>query len=153
VLFIKIYSFYLSFFEGMIDPFTRFTAYAVRNIYTFFHLPSQVIPTRDQGIKLLIENHYVARIVEGCNAVSIIILFMAFILAFRTFNKRFFAFLFIGILSIAAFNILRIALLGYILYAFPAYQDFWHRIVFPGLIYSWIVLLWVLFINKVLVKK
>ncbi len=149
IFFIKFYKYFLNKYEGSIDPLTRFTAYAVRNIYHYTGLSSQVIPTENEGIKLLINGKYIARIVEGCNAVSLIILFLVFVLAFWKFNKRIVNFIILGILSILLLNILRIALLGYILYAFPAYQDFWHRVVFPGIIYSWIVFLWVIFINKI----
>jgi len=149
VIFIKLYEYYLSYYGGSIDPVTRFTAYSVKAVYKIFHLSSQVIPTQNEGIKLLIKGSYVARIVEGCNAISLIILFGVFILSFRRFDKPVLKFLALGIISIILLNIFRIALLGYILYAHPQYQDFWHRIVFPGIIYSWIVVLWILFINKI----
>ncbi len=150
---IKVYHYYLNLFNTKIDPFTRLTALWVQKIYTVFHIPSEVIPTENEGIKLMVENTYVARIVEGCNAISIMILFVVFILSFWKFNKRVYRFLLAGMLSILLFNVLRIALLGYILYAFPTYKDFWHRVVFPGLIYSWVILLWITFINKIVVKN
>jgi len=54
----------------------------------------------------------------------------------------------LGVFSIYAFNIIRIVFLGYVLYAFPQYQDFLHRVLFPALIYGWIVLLWIIYIKK-----
>ena len=150
LLAVWIYNYFLSFYKNTIDPLTALTARLVYDTYRLLHIPAEVIPAQNEGIKLLIHQKYIARIVEGCNAVSIIILFAAFVLSFWKLNKKTLIFLLAGIMSIFLFNILRITLLGYILYAFPAYQDFWHRIVFPGLIYSWIVFLWVLFINKFL---
>jgi len=152
LIFIQLYNLYLSFFKGDIDPFTRITATAVRNIYRFFHLDSQVIPTQNEGIRLLINGKYVARIVEGCNAISLIILFAVFVLSFGKLKRGVIKFVLWGSVTIVLFNILRIALLGYILYAFPQYQDFWHRIVFPATIYGWIVFLWIFFINKFMIK-
>jgi len=148
IVFIKFYEYYLSFFKDGIDPFTRLTANSVKEIYRIFNLSSEVIPTENEGIKLLVNGKYVARIVEGCNAISLIILFMVFLLAFWKFSRPVLRFLVMGILSIFILNVLRIDLLGYILYAYPAYQDFWHKVVFPGIIYSWIVLLWIFFIKK-----
>ncbi len=150
---IKIYNYYLSYFSGKIDPLTRLTATQVKSVYTFLNIPSEVIPTQNQGIKLLVYQQYVARIVEGCNAVSIVILFTVFILSFWKFTSKIWIFIGVSIFSIFILNVLRIALLGYILYAFPGYQDFWHRVIFPGIIYSWIVFLWILFINKILFKN
>jgi len=101
---------------------------------------------------LIINNEYIARIVEGCSAASIIILFVVFIISFGKTNIKTFVFLLLGAFSIFIINIFRILFLAYTLYAFPDYQKILHQIIFPAIIYTWVVLLWIYFIKKIYKK-
>src|SRR5690606_243042 len=64
-----------------------------------------------EGVFLTIDNSFTVVIVEGCNSVSVIILFIAFIIAFAEKFKKTFLFLFAGSVLIYTVNILRIAIL------------------------------------------
>jgi len=144
-----IYIWFLSLYPHQTDPLTRFVGKSVDTIFNYTGIDAATPPiSNGQGVKLLINGQYVARIVEGCTAASIIIMFIAFIIAFGHNPKKSFLFALIGSLLIFIFNIIRIAFLGYLLYAFPAYQDIAHRIIFPALIYGFVVILWIIFIKK-----
>lgn len=95
---------------------------------------------------LLIEDKFVARIIEGCNAASIIILFVAFMLAFSGKIKSTLMFTFAGGVIIYITNILRIALIAIMIYEYPQHAHFLHSIAFPLLIYGAVFLLWVFWI-------
>ncbi|MBS3738798.1 exosortase family protein XrtF [Mesohalobacter halotolerans] len=97
---------------------------------------------------LAIKDQYVARIIEGCNSVSVIILFLSFILAFSKGFKETIFFIFIGGLLIYALNLVRIVLLTLGLYFYPQYGDFMHEILFPLFIYGVVFLLWLYWVNK-----
>lgn len=103
---------------------------------------------KELSIKLLIEENYVARVIEGCNSVSLLILFVAFVLAFP--GKIIIAIVFslLGSFLIYVINILRIVFLSVMLYKFPSQQELLHNLVFPAIIYGTIFLLWVLWVNK-----
>ena len=103
---------------------------------------------KELSVKLLIENQYTARVIEGCNSVSLIILFFSFIVAFSGTLKATVLFAFLGSLIIYIVNILRIAFLTIMIYKYPKYQEFLHNIIFPIIIYGTIFLLWVVWVNR-----
>lgn len=152
IIFTYLYNVYLNYQNGT-DFFTKITAQSVQKIYDLFPISSQIESLNSSGMKLIINDKYVARIIEGCSGMSIIILFLAFVWSFGNIKIKTLYFIVVGILSIFAFNILRIALLGYVIYAFPDYQDLLHRVIFPALIYAWVIILWVYFILKIYDKK
>ncbi len=100
------------------------------------------------SVKILIENQYVARVIEGCNSISLIILFVAFIVAFSGSIKATIIFSLLGSILIYIINIIRIAFLTVMIYKFPNYQEFLHNLMFPAIIYGTIFLLWVIWVNK-----
>lgn len=101
----------------------------------------------DLSMKFIINNEYVARIVEGCNAISVMILFVAFIIAFHSNFKKTFLFGLTGAILIYALNIIRVALLCIGIHEYPEYASFLHDIVFPGFIYGLVFLLWMLWVR------
>ncbi len=103
---------------------------------------------KELSVKLLIENQYTARVIEGCNSISLIILFLSFIVAFAGSIKATVLFAFLGSVFIYIINILRIAFLTVMIYKYPNQQEFLHNIIFPIIIYGAIFLLWVLWVNK-----
>lgn len=97
---------------------------------------------------LAVKDEYVARIIEGCNSVSVIILFLSFVLAFSKGFKETSIFILIGGLLIYSLNLIRIVLLTLGLYFYPQYGDFMHEILFPLFIYGVVFLLWLYWVNK-----
>ena len=102
----------------------------------------------EMSVKLLVNNNYVARVIEGCNSVSIIILFIAFIIAFSGPKRTTFMYAIVGSLIIYIINILRIAFLTVMLTKFPDQQMVLHNLVFPAIIYGTTFLLWVIWVQK-----
>lgn len=96
---------------------------------------------------LYVEGKFVARIIEGCNAASIIILFVSFMLAFSGKLKTTLLFTLAGAVFIYVTNILRIALMAIGIYEYPWHAHFLHNIAFPLIIYGAVFLLWVLWIT------
>lgn len=101
----------------------------------------------EQGMLLTIDNEYTVSIVEGCNSISVIILFAAFVIAFAENFKKTFLFLFAGAVLIYIVNLLRIAILVVALYKVPQYENMLHSVVFPGIIYSMVFVLWMLWVR------
>jgi len=100
-----------------------------------------------QGMLLTIDNEYTVSIVEGCNSIGVIILFMAFVVAFAEDFKKTLLFLFAGAVLIYIVNILRIAILTVALYKYPQYENLLHSVVFPGIIYSMVFILWMIWVR------
>lgn len=131
------------------DRFTEIVASQTENVITFFGYESETQPHESEpSVKLFVNQKYVARVVEGCNAVSVMILFVAFIIAFKGKLLTTIVFAILGCLFIHVLNIIRIALLAVALLHYPEYQHMLHGVIFPLVIYGIVFLLWVIWVNK-----
>ncbi|HJR99742.1 MAG TPA: exosortase family protein XrtF [Flavobacterium sp.] len=97
---------------------------------------------------LLYKTKYMARMIEGCNAISIIILFISFVVSFSGKLKPTLLFIFAGSLIVYLLNVIRIGLLCAGLYHFPEQSSLMHDILFPLFIYGAVFILWVVWVNK-----
>lgn len=104
------------------------------------------------GVIVTIEKEYSVNVVEGCNSISVIILFISFIIAFADKFKRTFLFILAGMVLIYIVNIIRIALLTIALYKFPQYQEVLHGVIFPAVIYGMVLMLWIVWVRNINVK-
>lgn len=99
------------------------------------------------GISIQLNERIVGGIVEGCNSLSIIILFISFVIAFAENFKKTFLFLLAGAVLIYVVNIFRIVILVVALYNYPDWESFLHKIIFPGIIYGMVFFLWILWVK------
>jgi len=102
----------------------------------------------EPSMKLIINNKFVARVVEGCNSVSIIILFISFIIAFAGKFKTTLFYILAGSVLIYAVNLFRIAILSAGLYHYPWRKEILHTVIFPLIIYGMVFLLWMFWVNR-----
>jgi len=100
------------------------------------------------SMDLNINGMMIARVIEGCNAVSIMLLFVAFMVAFSNQIKTTVLYTISGIFILYFINILRIALLTIGLYEVPQYGSILHELVFPAILYGVTLCLWVVWIKK-----
>jgi len=148
-LLVWLYNRYLAYWGDQTDGLTNWVGKNVNYLFRIFHIKASTPPLENErGLKLIINGEYVGRIVEGCTAISVIIMFVAFIVAFGNSFKKSLLFAIAGSILIFVINIFRIVFLAYLYHVFPAYQDVVHRIIFPAIIYGFVVLLWIVFIKK-----
>ena len=148
-----LYQFYLNQFDSFIlfqvDDFTQFVACQVNKMLLFFNYDSALIlHNNEASVKLFLNHIYVARIVEGCNALSVMILFAAFVVAFSGKWIHTLLFIIAGCLLIHFLNVMRIALLCIALLRYPEQEHLLHGVVFPLFIYGVVFGLWVIWVNK-----
>lgn len=98
-------------------------------------------------VKMVADEVYVLGIIEGCNSVNILILFVAFIIAFKGTLKRTVLFSVFGVITVYLVNIVRVSILTYGVTHFPEYSDFLHHLLFPAIIYGYIFLLWFIWVQ------
>lgn len=135
------------------DPITQKVAQQTVDLLLFFKVKSFTDQSVDElSFRLFVEDKFVARVVEGCNSISVIIIFIAFILSFSGKFKVTMLYMLAGIFIIYLVNIIRIAFIAFTIYKFPAYSDFLHQIIFPLIIYGTTFLLWIIWINYFLPK-
>lgn len=145
-----LYQWYLSSFgEVKVDAVTKLVARQTEWLLKLINPEASVIEDKPHNfIQIIYQGKYVARIIEGCNAVSVIILFVAFVIAFSGRLKPTVLFLIGGSLLIFFLNIFRIALLTVLVYHFPDQEHFLHGVIFPLIIYGIVFLLWLFWVNK-----
>ena len=148
------YQFYLNeTINSGLDPFSRWVALQVKYVQEMLGYKSLLyddIPNLQMWFYVV--NDYVSRMVEGCNAISVMILFLAFIFAFYKGPKTF-IFAAIGLVFLHVMNVLRIVGLNIVIYEYPEYQKMFHDYVFPAVIYGSVVVLWLVWIKFFALKK
>lgn len=147
-----IYMLYLSQYNEAAfetDGITHAVAKQSSALVRFLGEESHLAPHPNQAAdKFFVNNKYVARIVEGCNAISVMILFAAFIVSFSTTVKRTTLYILAGFVIIYLLNIMRIALITLGAYYYPEYSSFIHDIIFPLFIYGVVFVLWIIWVLK-----
>jgi exosortase family protein XrtF len=132
-----------------VDGVTQMVANEAGHILSFFDYNVILKPhVAESSVRILINNVAIVRIIEGCNAVSVMILFAAFIVAFSGKFLQTSFYILIGIFIIHILNVLRIALLTIGLIHFKTYEHLMHDIVFPLFIYGVVFGLWIIWVNK-----
>ncbi len=135
--------------KNEVDFFTKVVANQTGKLLGFFVENTSISPHNSEpSIKIFYNDLYVARIIEGCNAISVMILFAAFIFAFSTQWKKTGLYIVLGIILIHVLNIIRITLLSFALYSYPEYEEILHGTIFPLFIYGVVFLLWILWVTK-----
>lgn len=138
-----------SFGENKIDSITKMVARNTEGLLRLFDADAKVVLDESNlFFKLIYQQNYLARIIEGCNAISVIILFISFVVAFSGKLKATLFFVFGGSVLIYVLNIVRIVFLTILMMRFPEQEHFLHGVVFPLFIYGVVFILWVIWVNK-----
>ncbi len=147
-----IYQYYLNQFDiknNEVDGFTKLVSTQVEQLLLFFNGDANIeLHPSQPCYKFFYNGKYVSRIIEGCNALSVIILFISFVIAFSGKLKNTIYFIISGSIIIHVLNITRIALLMVAFYNFPEANFILHDILFPLVIYGVVFILWIIWVNK-----
>lgn len=151
------YKFYLDYSEGSTfypDYFTNLTAKQSKALIESVGYDVQVVPHEaEPSMKLIINGKWVARVVEGCNSISIVILFIAFIIAFADTWKSTALYLLAGSVLIYSVNLFRIVILSIGLYHYPWRREVLHTVIFPLIIYGMVFILWMIWVRRFTKQK
>ncbi len=131
------------------DYITNAVAYQTEALLSMVGYEAQVIKHPEEpSMKMIVRGKYIARIVEGCNAISVIVLFISFVVAFSGKLKTTILFLLSGSVIIYTVNLIRIVILSIGLYHYPWRNAILHSVIFPAIIYGMVFLLWMLWVNR-----
>lgn len=148
ILLAFLYQRYSSGYENnQLDGITKLVASHVEKVLQVFDSNSAVVYQHNTKISILIHQKEVATVIEGCNAISVMILFVSFVIAFAGRFRTTLFFLLGGCVLIYILNVIRIAFLSLLLYRFPAYEHLLHGVIFPLFIYGVVFILWFLWVN------
>lgn len=146
------YMLYLDYSDGSVyypDYFTNLVAKQSDDLLHAFGYDSHIAKhPHEPSMKLIINGKFVARVVEGCNSISIIILFISFVIAFAGKFKTTLFYILAGSVLIYVVNLFRIVILTVGLYHYPWRREELHTVIFPLIIYGMVFLLWMFWVNR-----
>jgi exosortase family protein XrtF len=152
IIFSLLYQFYLKASIGSRfypDYITNLVSKQTELLIRGFGYDAEVIPHQDEpSMKLLINGKYLARVIEGCNSISVVILFASFIIAFSGKLKETIVFLLSGSVLIYVVNLFRIVILSIGMYHYPWRREILHTVIFPAIIYGIVFILWIIWVNR-----
>lgn len=151
-----LYNLYLNHYhsQNLPDPYSELIAdWTVDTLKILGFDAFQAIDKTRPWVWIGLNGEWCSYINEGCNAVSIMIIFVAFIVAFSTTWKQTLLYILSGLLIIQIMNVARIALLNYIFAYHPEYGKTAHDYLFPAIIYGTIVVLWIVWVKYFALKK
>lgn len=151
-LFSSLYNWFLLIYDTenpVPDPLTQLVARQSGSVMQGIGYEDVEVVMHYTGLsmKLMVDDYFLAGIVEGCNSASIIILFVSFILAFFGKTTSTLLYIFAGSAIIYAINILRIVILAVSIIEYPDYSDFMHTVFFPLAIYGTVFILWLIWVR------
>lgn len=148
VILTLVYQSYINRFDApQVDNITKLVASHTQIVLHLLEKDSEVYFNTAYGIVVRIHKTNAVRIVEGCNAVSVIILFVSFVIAFAVRMKITLPFILLGGLLIYLLNIVRIAVLSLLLYHYPEQNHLLHGVLFPLIIYGVVFVLWMIWVT------
>lgn len=156
IILILIYNWYLNQYLpfGTPDPYTKFNSDLAEKVFNLLGIRTKSLHYENENfMRLWVEGDWGSIVNEGCNAISVLIIFIAFILAFYTTFKQTFAYILVSILVLFWMNIFRIIFLTYIYRFYPNISKMAHDYLFPAIIYGSIVILWIIWIKFFVNKK
>jgi exosortase family protein XrtF len=103
---------------------------------------SSSVPVK-KGSEIIIE------VYEGCNSINVMIVFTAFLIAFKGPLKETVMFLLTGLLIIYGANLLRVGGLFGIAVFIPDALYFFHKFFFTGILYAIVFLMWFFWVKTV----
>ena len=128
--------------DGVIVPFTAGIA----------KVSAVVLNLLGQGVMLAgdqISNHrFAVKILNGCNGVETMIIFIAAVLSFPASLRAKVSGLVLGIVAIQLINLVRVVALFLTGAYFPALFDSSHTVIWQSIVIAFGVLLWIFWANK-----
>ena len=145
------YGLYIAHYLPQSDPVTGWVSYQVAEVYSIFDQTISVVPNLIRPTISLVDtvtNDTIINVFEGCNGINVVIVFLAFIVAYQGTLKRTIIFSCIGFLIIHLFNLARIMLLFEQAKNHSPYFYYVHKYFFTAILYFVVVLLWWFWISK-----
>lgn len=150
------YNFYLSKYhsQNKPDPYSQQVASWTATSMNAMGFQTQTMDDSNRPWTwILMDGQRISYINEGCNAISIMLIFVAFIVAFSTTWKQTILYILGGLILIQIMNVFRIVVINYIFKYHHEYGEMAHDYLFPAILYGTIVLLWIIWVKYFALKR
>ena len=143
-----LYGLWIVSYGNVADPFTRMVTLHSAGILNMIGFSASTLAAGDvANVALQLEGNTVVNVYEGCNAINVSILFLAFLFAYKGTMKRTVIFGLVGLLAIYLFNLIRVSGLFLVAKFFPDQLYLMHKFVFTGVIYAFVFGLWFVWVK------
>jgi exosortase family protein XrtF len=131
---------------------SNFIAKGTVYLMSVFSIASNYIQT-GHGAQLYVDGSQSVYIDHSCNAFNIQKAFLSLVLATTFRNKHLLWYIPIGVLSIFLVNVVRVWALAVIYKYAPNLLDINHKYIFTIIVYAWIFVLFLIWVNKFVQTK
>ncbi len=145
-----IYGIWISSYGNQADKATWIVTEQTSSLLNLFGEETQTRPKEGAATVSIIKDSRVALgVFEGCNSINVMIVFVAFLFAFRGSWKSMAWFLPLGLALIYLANLVRVVLLYFVAEYWRQYFYYIHKYLFTAAIYLIVFILWWWWIEKV----
>jgi len=131
-----------------VDPVTAWVTNQTSDVLTLLGWTTSVEEkTLKATANIMYEGRAILAVFEGCNGLNVMVIYVAFLVAFGPYTKRLLWFIPMGLLLVHVFNIGRIFLLFFVSIQLPRFMYFTHKFFFTAILYIVIFILWVVWIR------
>jgi exosortase family protein XrtF len=144
-----LYGIFINSYAGQPDPLTYWVTKQTSQVQSMFGVESSI--QINKGIKSIsMQNNGdgVINVFEGCNGINVMIVFVAFLVAYGGSSKRMLWFLPLGLFIIHLFNLIRIMFLYAAAQQNTRYFYYIHKYFFTAALYLVVIVLWIVWVAK-----
>ncbi len=144
-----IYGLYIESFGNIADPMTFWVSEQTVLFLKAIGLHTEtLLDDFAPKVRILLDDHSVLSVYEGCNGLNVMIIFVAFLVAYAGNMRKLLWFIPFGLLAIHLMNLSRIILLFFVAEYYEDYLYFTHKYLFTAVIYVGVLVLWYWWISK-----
>lgn len=137
-----LYGFYITSYYPTADPATEWVTKQTAGILNQIDPPVVAYKKANKAMVIIKQVKPIVGVFEGCNGLNVVIVFLAFVIAFGPMHKSMIWFLPLGILIIHLTNIFRIGALFFISRDYPHQLYFFHKYFLTAFMYGVVFILW-----------
>lgn len=137
-----LYGFYITSYYPTADPATEWVTHQTAGILNKIDPPVVAYKKVNKAMVIIKQAKPIVGVFEGCNGINVVIVFLAFVIAFGPVHKYMLWFLPLGILIIHLTNLFRIGVLFFISRDYPHHLYFFHKYFLTAFIYGVVFILW-----------
>jgi exosortase family protein XrtF len=141
------YGVFVQAWYPVVDPVTAWVTQQTSALLSVGGWDTSVVePTHKATANILYEGKAILSVFEGCNGLNVMIIYVAFLVAFGPYRKALLWFIPVGLVVIHLFNLGRIYLLFFVSIKMPQFMYFTHKYFFTAVLYIVVFVLWMIWL-------
>jgi exosortase family protein XrtF len=143
------YGLYITYFSPYPDPVTSWVTEQSSGILHLLGYNTETsIQIGKPNVLVSLEGKSIIAVFEGCNGLNVMIIFVAFLIAFGPLGKKILWFIPAGLIVVHLANLFRIIILFFIALSYPDYLYFLHKYFFTAFLYLIVFVFWYFWVSR-----